>query len=191
MRDALGLIATVNDLLLADEMLVELADTSRINEATLRDELRKAKKTTGQAQKPKQPGGAPSRLINSEEYLLLSAVITDPSRADFVLSRIDIRDIRDRTIAALFSRLSVMKDRGDLMRALEDAEDEERTLVTRLAVDPGFDPEYLEKNIEDCLKRIEQRKFNEKSMLVERSGDKELSQSLLIEKKKMIKGTDA
>lgn len=187
-RGALGLIASVNDLLIADEMLVELAEIARINEVTLRAELRKIKKGSTAAG-PLPVSGPDSRVRNSEEYLLLSAVIAAPEKADYVLSKIDINDIRDMTVASLFRRLAALKDRKDLALVIEDAAEDERRMVTKLSVDPGFDPEYLDKNIEDCFMRMEKRKFDDKIMLAKKSEDKELSQSLLMEKKKMIKGT--
>ncbi|TAN37930.1 MAG: DNA primase [Nitrospirae bacterium] len=185
-RDALGLIALVSDLLVADELLIELCDISRMNESTLRDELRKMKQSGATRALPGR--AADPRKGNSEEFLLLSAVIAAPEKADYVLSRIDIQDIQDMTVASLFRRFAAAQDRRDLSQILTGAEEDEQRLVTRLSVDPGFDPEYIDKNIEDCFVRIQKRKLDKKIRLAERSDDQAQSNALLIEKQKMIKG---
>ena len=52
---------------------------------------------------------------------------------------------------------------------------------------PGFDPEHVEKIIEDCLHALEQKQFDERKRLADESGDIALLDSLLKEKRKMIK----
>ncbi len=188
-REALGMIASIGDLLSADQYLTELAETSRINEMTLREELKKMKGTAlrGPASAPERPLSRPGR--RTEEHLLLSALLMSPEKTGYVLSRISIDDLRDKTVASLFRRMAEVKDRQDLARVLEGANPDEAGLMTMFTVDPGFDPEFIDRNIDDCLSKIEKRKFAERSLLVERAGDPALSNALLLEKKKMLRGT--
>jgi len=189
-REVLGLIASIGDLLTADEMLTELAETARINETTLRDELKKMKGTNrGKTAAPaNHDPGSPVR--RNEEHLLLSAVLASPEKADYVLSRVSVRDIEDKTVASLFSRIAALSEGKELLSILEEAGDDEKKMVTLLSVDPGFDPEFIDRNIDDCLAKIQKRKFDEKILSIERSDDPALSNAFLLEKQKLLKGTN-
>ncbi len=189
-REALGLIAATGDLLTADEMLTELAETARMNESTLRDELKKMK-TPGKgnpAAPPHRNAGVPVR--RNEEHLLLSAVLASPEKAGYVLGRISIADIADKTVAGLFSRIAALPEGKELSSSLEEAGEDEKKMVTLLSVDPGFDPEFIDRNIDDCLAKIEKRKLDERVLTIERSDDPAVSNAFLLEKQKLLKGTN-
>ncbi len=184
-REALTIIAEVKDLLLADEMLVELSDKTGILEATIRQELKTLRK---RPESTKQVlTGKKLTAEKGEEYLLLSAVITFPEKLDYVLSKISPDEISDTTAGALFRRIASSGGSKDLAAVLDGADEDERILFTKLSVDPGFDPEFVDKNIEDCLKRIENRKLDEKIHAAKLSGDLTLINTLLFEKKKLLK----
>lgn len=188
-REALTLIAGNLDPLAADEMLIELSGKTRINEMTVREEFRKIKNRTfvnaGKAAGPRISKG------NREEYLLLSAVIHFPEKLDYVLSRLDMKDIRDKTVVSLFEKISSAADKNNPGSILAGAEEEERITFTRLSVEPGFDVEHADRNIEDCLRSIEKKKFEERFRLAELSGDLKLFNELFLEKKKFIEGKKA
>jgi hypothetical protein len=71
---------------------------------------------------------------------------------------------------------------------LNEAADEERALITGLSLKPGFDIEHVDRNIEDCLQTLFQKRFNEKRKQAEESGDIALLNKLLKEKRKLVKG---
>jgi hypothetical protein len=75
----------------------------------------------------------------------------------------------------------------DLTKVADELGEEERRMITRFSVDPGFDMEHVDKNIEDCIRRIRQRKLDEQ---LQKSGDARLANTLLNEKKKLLKGAD-
>lgn len=186
-REALSLVAEAADPLMADEMLREIADRSRLSENALRQELAKMK---NRAARGSQTAPATVRQKkNLEEYLLLSAIIAFPEKSEYVLSRITPDDIKDQTIVSIFRKLSSAGSGKDVLSALEDADEEERILVTKLSVDPGFDVEHVDRNIEDCLRKIDMRKLDEKKKLSEISGDLRKMNDLLMEKKKFLEGT--
>ncbi|HYQ47699.1 MAG TPA: DNA primase [Thermodesulfovibrionales bacterium] len=186
-REALMMIAELRDTLDAEQMLMELAGRSRVSEGALREEFRKIK-----GKKPGErimPAGRRSGTAESaEERLLLSAIIAFPQRTDEVLARIDLNTVRDATAAALFRRLAAAPDRGNLSSVLEGAGEEERLLFTRLSVDPGFDTGHVDRVIEDCLLKIENRKLDARFHEARETGDIHLINALLMEKKQSIKG---
>jgi DNA primase len=183
-REALTLLAQNLDPLAADEMLMELSGKTRINETTIREEFRKIKNKT--VANDKKAAGPRVAKGDREEYLLLSAVIHFPEKLDYVLSRQDLKDLRDHTVVSLFEKISMAPDKNDVGSILDNAEEEERTMYTRLSVEPGFDIDHADRNIEDCLMSIEKKKFEERFRLAELSGDLELFNELFMEKKKYI-----
>jgi len=188
-REALTVIAERQDAIEAEQMLIELAGKTRISEATLREEYRKLRaKKTGTTIKPVRTKAAPKN--RAEEELLLSAVIAFPDKADAVLSRIDPEEIQDAAIASLFRRIAALPDRTNIAGVLDQASEEDRLLFTRLSVAPGFDPEFVDRNIEDCFTKIEKRKFEARLLHARASGDVQLINTLLLEKKKLIKERD-
>lgn len=175
-REALALIAVSPDLLIADEMLRELSERTRISEVTIREEFSRIKSRDARS-KPAQRERA-HRQGNSEEYLLLSAVITFPEKAGYVLSRLGKDDLKDKTVVSLLGKIAALGGGRDIAGLLDGADDEERRLITKFSVDPGFDPEHVEQSIEGCLTRIVEVKRDEKKKgileqirLAERSGD--------------------
>jgi DNA primase len=188
-REILAMIAGMNDLILADELLGELADRSGTHESVLRSELDKSKNRSGtQAVK----SGVASRKKSSRtENLLLSAVIAFPEKREFILSQLDIeKDIRDATVKAVFHKIMTLKDSFSINSLLDQAEDAETALITELSLNPGFDPGEIDRNIHDCIRRITQRKFDEKRLAAvsQEPDDVALHNLLLEEKRKLIRG---
>ncbi len=197
-REALALIAQVSDPIASEEMLVELADRTRMSEMTLRAEFRKMKNRgavnspgVGDRSAPGDVGPAVAASSrNSEEYLLLlSSVISFPEKAGAVLSRLDIDDVKDQAVAAIFRKLAEQGAGADPSLILRDAGDDERKLVTRLSVEPGFDRDNVDRNIEGCLRKIEIRKLEEKLFLADKAGDLKSVVALRREIDEVYRGT--
>jgi DNA primase len=185
-RDVLSLIAQNPDPLAADEMLIEVSGKTRINETTLREEFRRIKNRSS-ASNDEHSRPAPDKG-SREEYLLLSAAIHFPEKLEEILSRLDMDDLLDKTVANLFKRVSAAADRTNFRNILEGADEQETSTFTRLSVDPGFDIENVDRIIEDCLLSMEKKKFEERFRMAELSGDLKLFNELLMEKKKLIEG---
>jgi hypothetical protein len=169
-------------------MLGELADRSRINESVLRSELKKIKRKAGLHT---VEGLRIARTaLNREEHLLLSAIIAFPEKADYVLSSLDIEDLRDETIRSIFKKIKTSADGFNMSSFLNKAEDAERTLITELSLNPGFDLEHVDRNIDDCLQTMVQKRFEERKRLADakESDDVALHDSFLKEKRRLIKG---
>ncbi|HZV46659.1 MAG TPA: DNA primase [Thermodesulfovibrionales bacterium] len=185
-REALVMIASMKDLLQADELVRELVDRSKINEAVLRSELEKMRQKA-HAHKREKPQHA-AAPFNREELLLLSALLSFPEKSHSVLSQLTLEDIRDETIRSLLRKINKHGDTVTIPLLLNDADDAERTLITGLSLNPGFDPEHVDKNIDDCLLKLKQRKAEKERQLAEDTGDITRLDSLLKEKRKSIKG---
>lgn len=186
-REALAMSAVIKDLIIADEMLRELAERSKVNESALRDELKKIKRIAVSSHVEKT--GTVRAAENREECLLLSAVIAFPEKAGYVLSRLNIEDLKDGTVRSLFRKIEALADNLNMESLINDADDAEKALITRLSLEPGFDLEHVDRNIADCLQSLLQKKFEERRRMAEESGDLALLNSFLKEKRKLIKGT--
>jgi DNA primase len=187
-REALGMIATMKDLIIADEMLRELADRSRINESVLRSELKKIRGKAGsyEVERMKQVETA----LNREEHLLLSAVIAFPEKVDDVLSKLTVEELRDETIRSIFEKIKIHSGHFSMTSFLGTADEKETALITKLSLEPGFDLELVDKNIDDCLQTLAQKKFEERKKMADTKepDDAALHNLLLKEKRKLIKG---
>lgn len=182
-REALTLISGVKDLLSAGEMLGELSERAGINESTIREEFKRIK-DGGVRAVPGVRRAFPS-AGNGEEYLLLSAVIAFPEKSDYVFSRLNMDDIEDKIVVSLFRKIASLGEMRDITQVLDIADEEERKMITRYSVEPGFDPEHVDKSIEGCFRRMEKRKLDERLHLAQTSGDPVLANSLLVEKRSL------
>jgi hypothetical protein len=70
---------------------------------------------------------------------------------------------------------------------LNIADEAERTIITEFSIKPGFDLEHVDRNIDDCLQTLQQKQFEERKNLAEESGDVNLMDSLLKEKRRLTK----
>jgi len=185
-KEVLRIISVMTDLIIADKLLSELADRTRINESVLRSELKKVKKKV----RPNSLEGLGmiKRAPFKEEYLLISAIIAFPEKAECIISRIDIEDLRDKTIKSLFKKIRVLGDKLTIGSLINEANDEEKVLITGLSLKPGFDLEHVDRNIDDCLRTLLQKRFEEKRRIAEESGDIALLNKLLKEKRNLLKG---
>jgi DNA primase len=184
-REILRVISCTGDMIVADELLRELAEKTRIDESVLRSELKQIKKNV----RPNvlEGLGLMKAAQHREEYLLLSALIAFPEKAEHVLSQIDIDNLKDETLQSLFRKIKSLGKTFTLDSLLNEA-GEERELITGLSLKPGFDLEHVDRNIEDCLHTMIQKRFEEKRKHAEESGDISLLNTLLEEKRKLLKG---
>lgn len=194
-REALEIISSAGDAIMKEELAKELSEKTGIRETVIREEMKRTRtRPTGRM----RPGGV-SHLLSTrtfnydEEILLLSATIAFPEKAEGILRAVSVREFKNRAVRNIFEKLGAEGgERVNVM--LLSMEEDEEALITRLAVNPGFDPEAVDKNIEDCLKRIAERKLDERLKQVheeikraEVSGEKELLETLLPERQKLMK----
>ncbi|MBM4128534.1 MAG: DNA primase [Nitrospira sp.] len=183
-KECLDMIALISDPLIAGEMLRELAEKSRSNESDLRIALKGLKKKTGHHTLETL---RPAKAARNEEHLLLSTVIAFPEKAETVLSRLTIEDLRDEVVRSVFRKIKASGGNVTMTALLNEADNEEKALITHLSLRPGFDLEHADKNIDDCLHTLIKKRLDEKRKLAEESEDIALLNSLLKEKRRLLK----
>ncbi len=186
-REALAMIATGKDLLIADEMVRELADRSGMSESVLRNELRRMKK---KEKRDRNKEIVPIKTVKStEEYLLLSAVISFPEKIEEVMSKLNSEELREVPIKSLFERIKALGDKFNMNALVNEANEEEKTIIRELTLKPGFDLDHVDRNIHDCLHRLAQRRLEERRnlLMAQEPHDASLHDSILKEKRKLIR----
>jgi len=189
-REALVLIADVKDLLLREELLRELSELSGFREMSLRAELKRLSSRKGEkVQKIKTTVRKDKEY--DEEVLLLSSVIAFPERLGEVIVRIPMDNLRNGLVKGIFEKL---RDYKTIDSAMTSMSAEEKALISRLTVEPGFDAVNVDRNIEDCIKTIKGRIIDNSLRIIqerirdaEKSGQEELLRALLIEKQRILR----
>lgn len=190
-HEALETISTAADVIMKEELIRELSEKTGVRETVLREELKRMGKRPGEKTKipcfPHRRG-----LCYDEELLLLSAVIAFPEKLAHILQLLNVEQFRNLTVRGIFEKLSMEGNSFDAL--ISSLGDEEKSLVARLTFDPGFDHETVDKNIEDCIRIISERGFDERQRQIherirqaEKNGDQELLYSLLQERQRLIK----
>jgi DNA primase len=186
-RESLLMIASGNDLIRADEMVKELAERSGISETVLRSELRKMKK---KAKRGKDEDVSPVRTVSPvEEYLLLSALISFPEKVEEVIPEVKSEELRAVPIRSLFEKIKALGATFTIDELINEANEEERSIIRELSLKPGFDLDHVDRNIHDCLHRLAQRRLEERrnALVAQDPHDASLLDSILKEKRKLIR----
>ncbi len=181
--EAVEMIARAADPILRDELIVELSDRTRISEQAIREKLTRFKRT-GQHAAPRTQARA-----HTEETLLLSVLLLEPALASEVSRQIDLADMADPEVCSIIARLLDRVDKAhegevDPLALAED--DQERSVISRLTLNPGFDPKDAQKVLHDCLKKIARRKVDREIADAEHSGDLKLLNELIGQRKKLL-----
>ncbi|HAM50880.1 MAG TPA: DNA primase [Nitrospiraceae bacterium] len=195
-REVIEIISATGDRLMKEELISELSEKTGMRETIIREEMKRLRSSLTQKTRgePSSPPPSSRALCYDEEILLLSAVIAFPEKLDAILPSIPLEELRSLPVKNIFKKLGAQGGGARLDSILSSLDDEERMLITRLTVCPGFDHETVEKNVEDCIRRIHARKFDERLKKVheqikqaEVSGEQELLDALLPERQKLIK----
>jgi DNA primase len=180
-KEAVSMISKTRDHILRAELVMELSDKTGINERDIREELKK------QTKSGRMPPVRPERRSYDEEMLLLSATLAVPEKAQDMSERISAADMKDPLIRGLFRKLTEGGLSPDAIVGTEGTE-EERALLTRLSINPGFDLGDVDMVVEDCLKKMAQKRVDEKIRTAKKSGDLELLNRLINERQRLMQG---
>jgi len=186
-RESLVIIAAGNDLIIADEMIKELADRSGISESVLRSEIGRLKK---KEKRIRNEEVVPVKAVkHPEEYLLLSALISFPEKYEAVMSRLNSKDLKELPIKSLIEKVKALGAGFTMDKLIREATDEEQSIIRELTLTPGFDLACVDRNIHDCLLRLAQRRLDERRSLLmaQEPHDVALYDSILKEKRKLIR----
>jgi DNA primase len=186
-RYMLQIISSCPDSLQRDETIRELSDRSKINELTLREELKAIKKSQESRVKSQERGRRQksdilSPNINREEQILLNIALSFSDRMALIAHNIDTLIIEDPVIKGIFEKIKKGLSTEELLSVCDG---EEQRLITMLSVHTEIDEEHVDENIEGCLKAIALRRLERQIRSAGEAGDVKLLNSLLFEKKKL------
>jgi len=184
-RTAIVIIDNASDSIAREELLKELSEKSGIRESIIRGEVKKY----GQRQGPGTMAAAPNTagLLHNEDILLLSAIVAFPEKASYIFENLNIDHMRTPAAKEIFKKIMPLayNNKLNMNAMLNILSDEERVLITRLSLNPGFDVEHIDKNIRDCLKKNAYYEIEEKIKKAKDAGDLRLLNSLLIQKQEI------
>lgn len=187
-HEAVEFISRASDLLMKEELILELSEKTGFRESVIREELKRLnRKIREKAGRPAASAVPAQPLIYDEEILLLSASIAFPERVPYILKIVGLHEFRSPAVRRIIEKLSAIGTGETIDSLMPRLDREEEMLVTRLTLHPGFDLEIADKNIDDCIRKVSSRKFDERRRELEMSGDPELLNTLLLEKRKMLK----
>ncbi len=187
-HEAIEIISAAGDMIMKEELIGELSRKADKSETVIREEIKRIKKkwvTKGKITGGYAPAGPVSPpFLCDEELLLLSAAIAFPDRCHDILQKVSLEEFRNPMVRDLFRKLFKVSGKVDSILAL--LSDDEKMLITGLTLNPGFDPETVDKNIEDCVRRMVVKTFDERFKEAQGTGDPKLLNALLRERKKLI-----
>jgi DNA primase len=184
-KEALRVIGGVSDPIARDELLGELSDRTGTREMTLREELkRQSRRQFRQGAGEEKASKTTGPMAYNEEVLLLSAAISVPDKAAEITGRLHMDDIRDSLIRDIFGR--ILKSADEQAAEVAGATEEEKALISRLSLEPGFDVEEVDRVVDDCLRTMERRHVDEEIERARRAGDMALLDRLLGERRRLI-----
>lgn len=188
-HEAIGIISAAADTIMKEELIGELARKTDTSETVIREGIRNLSRRLKDKRSTHVSSHSSPRpaFCHDEELLLLSAVIAFPEKLDSVLANVSIEDFRNPAIRHVLGKLSKGNAKKGLDVMLSSLSEEEKALVVGLTVNPGFDLENVDKNIEDCIKKKVMHKFEEMNRQAHAKGDREALNALLLEKRRLIK----
>ncbi len=190
-RNMLKLIIVCPDSLQRDETIRELAEKSKINELTIREELKNIIPGEHKTTDKKQKSGKLKYSIPREEKMLLNIALSKPDKADAIVNCIEIQLIEDPVIKSVFEKIKTLIDDGhelSIERLLPVCDEEGQKLITMLSINPEIDEEHIDESMKDCLKIIKIKGIQRQIIFASEAEDLKLLRSLLFEKKKAVGG---
>jgi len=185
-RTAIGIISNAKDLIVREELFKKLSEKSGIGESVLRGESK------GYGQEPRHSivaaASKATTFFYSEDILLLSAIVSFPDKAPYIFDNLNMDSVRNPLVKKIFQEIKPSADKVSMTEMLSVLGEEEKALVTRLSLTPGFDLEDLDKSIKGCLRKIAHYEIEEKIKEAKSTGDRQRLRSLLAEKQKIIRG---
>lgn len=190
-RNMLRLIIVCPDSLQRDETIRELAEKSKINELTIREELKNIIPREHKTEDKRQKSGNLDYRINREEKMLLNIALSKPDKADAIINCIEPQIIEDLAIKRVFEKIKTVIDNGhelSVERLLSVCDEEGQKLITMLSINPEIDEEHIDENMKDCLKIIKIKGIQRQIISASEAGDLKLLRSLLFEKREAVRG---
>ncbi|MCL5022102.1 MAG: DNA primase [Nitrospirae bacterium] len=185
-RETLRVISCASDTIMKEELIRELSEKTGTRETVIREEMKKMGKRPKEMVKTTRSAERQC-LPYDEELLLLSAVIAFPEKLAYILQMVPPEQFKNRTVRSILERLGAAEGRFEPDSLLPSLDEEEQALVRKVTFDPGFDYEAVDKNIEDCIRKKVRGKFEERNKKAQMTGDREVLNALLLEKRRLLR----
>ncbi len=195
-RYILNMLSLCPDLLLRDKIISELSDISKLNELSLRQELKSIiQKTSNLNSNRKASKGlqkVTSSLINTPnrvEKMLLKIALSSTDNCSKVLNCINYNKIESFLIKGIFEKVISMVNSEqsiNLEYLLKICSIDEQNLITELSVDFEAEIESLDEIIKSCSKAIELKDVKKQIIQAAEKKDVTLLHELFIEKNRLL-----
>jgi DNA primase len=191
-RQFLTILSSCHDPLLRDDALRELSDLA--SEKVLREELAIIAGKTSRANRqlgisvPEQSAPSSSGAMTKEEEILLNIAFSLPRMARRIAERVDVANLENPLAKNLFEKILAFPqdDTLSIDNFLKDCSQEERTLISKLSIDPGIDMNEIARNVDDCINRIRLKSINKRISVAKSIGDADSLRTLLRERTILI-----
>lgn len=185
-HEVLHAISHLKDLIYREELLKELSEKTKINEITLREQLKQIVSTKKTSSEPPLVKDL-SKL--QEEEILLQIICTFPDRANDIISKINVDEIENQLIKNIFNKANAMLKNEDftINRFLNYLNDEEKIFISKLIMTAHFDEESVKQSIDDCIIRLNLKSIDKKIKEAAKAGDEKTLLSLIKTKQEILR----
>ena len=217
-KEAMGLLHRVQDTIVREEFIRELAEAGKIREQAIRQEMERQGGNQAVAggrhsgARNDLSSGARKMFGHTEETLLLSVFVNAPEKRARIIEEAGALDeMEDPLVKALILKLGGNSDVSgagvpegaiaagsgpegffplDLTgAAASEFSQEEVTLLTRVSIQQGFSPDEADGTISGCVRKIRLRGIEKRIAEAGKKGDVNLLKNLYRDKE-AIKGGD-
>jgi hypothetical protein len=126
--------------------------------------------------------------MTKEEEILLNIAFSLPRMARRIAERVDVANLENPLAKNLFEKILAFPqdDTLSIDNFLKDCSQEERTLISKLSIDPGIDMNEIARNVDDCINRIRLKSINKRISVAKSIGDADSLRTLLRERTILI-----
>ena len=203
-KEAMGLLQWVQDAIVREEFIRELAEAGKIREQVIRKEMGRQAgnhhaggEAAGRASGANNVSPGKRKMFGlTEETLLLSVFVNAPEKRTRIIEEAEALDeMVDPLVKALIQKLGGRTNGTEefLLKfsGVEAGEfsPEEVALLTRVSIQPGFSPEEADGTISGCVRKIRLRGIEKRIAEAGKKGDVNLLKNLYRDKE-AIKGGD-
>jgi hypothetical protein len=126
--------------------------------------------------------------MTKEEEILLNIAFSLPRTARRIAERIDVADLENPLARNLFEKILAFPqdDVLSIDNFLKDCSLEERTLISKLSIDPEIDMNEIAQNMNDCINKIKLKSINKRISAAKSMGDADSLRTLLRERTSLM-----
>lgn len=179
-------VGYLKNLIYRDELLKEISEKTKINELTLREELRKIRKDIGNE---KSFFTREQSCLLNEEEIILRIGLSFPERLPIIFKNLNKEMIENPLVKEIFMKLErdFSKESFSITNFLNNLSEEQKALVSKLIISAEIEENSVTRILNDCLKKIKIKYIDEKIKEIAKSGDEKYLQMLIHEKREILR----